>query len=157
MITHVDQWNRIENSYLSSPIYWLVFFCLFVCYFVFGGFFVEKKTKIHIGENTASSTNNVGKTGSCLRVRIKLDLYLSPSLKTNSKSASIQQRKQSIEWKKNSLQNEGNFFPCTLGQKTNIIEKSQQKMKHKTSRKQTTKSKAGYRSEERGLKERRYK
>jgi hypothetical protein len=46
---HEDQWNRIEDPYMNPPNYANLIF--------------DKVLKIHNGENIASSTNVVGKSG----------------------------------------------------------------------------------------------
>ena len=47
--------------------------------------FLTKEARIHNGAKTASSINGVGKTGTAIHERMKIEHFLTPYLKINSK------------------------------------------------------------------------
>ena len=50
-----------------------------------GTLFLTKEARIYNGAKTASSINGVGKTGTAIHERMKIEHFLTPYLKINSK------------------------------------------------------------------------
>ena len=71
---NIDQWNKIEspeiNPWEREPM---------------GPLFLTKEARIYNGAKTASSINGTGKAGQLICKRMKLEHFLTPFTKINSK------------------------------------------------------------------------
>ena len=66
---NMDHWNKIESPEINPCTYGYLIF--------------DKEARIYNGAKTASSINGVGKTGTAIHERMKIEHFLTPYTKIN--------------------------------------------------------------------------